>query len=130
MHEDGRRTLIETIFYFEHATRELPLDVILGIAIGGSVLFAFAPYNRRVERTSGSWRTFGWVLLTAIILSVILFGTAVKGGTRLVLEELLRESHAFWCSPRVWFTLAVPSVGTHRDDTNLAGFCRNAAHPW
>ena len=52
MHEDGRRTLIETILYFEHATRELPLDVILGIAIGGSVLFAFAPDNRRVERTS------------------------------------------------------------------------------
>ena len=31
VHEDGRRTLIETILYFEHATRELPLDVILGV---------------------------------------------------------------------------------------------------
>ena len=43
VHEDGRHTLIGTILYFEHATRELPLDVILGIAIGGCVFFAFPP---------------------------------------------------------------------------------------
>ena len=40
VHEDGQRTLLLTIFYFEHATRELPLDVLLGIAIGGCACFA------------------------------------------------------------------------------------------
>ena len=40
VHESGDRSLVATIFFFEHAARELPLDMILGAAVAGSALFA------------------------------------------------------------------------------------------
>lgn len=45
VHEDGQHTFLETIFYFEHATRELALDAVLALAIAGA---AYPP-----SRTSG-----------------------------------------------------------------------------
>jgi hypothetical protein len=95
VHEDGRRTLIETILYFEHATRELPLDVILGVAIGGSVSIAFPPDDQRLPRTSSTRRVCALALLLAIILAIILVGTAAKGGTALVFNELLQNRTRF-----------------------------------
>jgi hypothetical protein len=92
VHEDGRRTLAATILYFEHATRELPLDILLGIAIGGSVLIAFPPDDRR---TSSKPRLLALALLTAATLTVILVGTAAKGGIDLVLNELLQNRTRF-----------------------------------
>jgi hypothetical protein len=41
VHEDGRRTLLETIFYFDHAAGELPLDLLLSAAVAGAMLCAF-----------------------------------------------------------------------------------------
>ena len=38
VHEDGRRTLLQTIFYFEHALGELPLDALLAAAVAGALL--------------------------------------------------------------------------------------------
>ena len=45
VHEDGQRTLLGTVFYFDHALRELPLDVLLGLAVAGAVR-AFVPAGR------------------------------------------------------------------------------------
>src|SRR5262249_54962191 len=38
VHEDGRRPLLETIFYFQHALGELPLEVMLAAAVAGALL--------------------------------------------------------------------------------------------
>ena len=38
VHEDGRRTLLETIFYFDHALGELPLDLLLSAAVAGAAI--------------------------------------------------------------------------------------------
>ena len=47
VHEDGRRTLLDTIFYFAHAAGELPLDLLLSGAVAGAILCAFpAPAAR------------------------------------------------------------------------------------
>ncbi len=40
VHEDGRRTLLDTIFYFEHALAELPLDLLLSAAVAGAMLWS------------------------------------------------------------------------------------------
>jgi hypothetical protein len=97
VHEDGRRTLIGTILYFDHATRELPLDVILGIAIGGCVFLAFppVPHDQGMKRADGTQRIFKLALATAIVFAVILIGTALKGGTALVMDELLQNHTRF-----------------------------------
>src|ERR1700741_2279494 len=41
VHEDGQHTLLATIFYFEHATRELLLDAVLAVAIAGAVRYFY-----------------------------------------------------------------------------------------
>jgi hypothetical protein len=38
VHESGNRTLLQTIFYFEHALGELPLEWLLAAAVAGAVL--------------------------------------------------------------------------------------------
>src|SRR5436190_13968144 len=42
-HEDGQHTLLGTIFYFEHATRELLLDATLALAVAGAVRYFYPP---------------------------------------------------------------------------------------
>lgn len=42
VHEDGSRNLLATVFYFAHAARELPIDIVLGVA-GGAAMAAAAP---------------------------------------------------------------------------------------
>lgn len=37
VHESGTRTLLGTVFYFDHALREIPLDILLGAGIGVAV---------------------------------------------------------------------------------------------
>ena len=38
VHEDGRRTLLQTVFYFQHALGEAPLEALLAAAVAGAVL--------------------------------------------------------------------------------------------
>ena len=51
VHEDGRRTLLDTIFYFDHAVGELPLDLLLSAAVAGAMLCAFPVHTKRPLRT-------------------------------------------------------------------------------
>jgi hypothetical protein len=44
VHEDGVHTLLGTVLYFEHAARELPLDLLLGCGLAAST---FAFFNLR-----------------------------------------------------------------------------------
>jgi hypothetical protein len=43
IHEDGQRTFLETMLYFEHAVGELPLEVLLSAALAGWVLWLCGP---------------------------------------------------------------------------------------
>ncbi len=43
IHEDGKRTFLDTMLYFEHAVGELPLDVLLSAAVAGWVLWICGP---------------------------------------------------------------------------------------
>ncbi len=51
VHEDGRRTLLDTIFYFDHALGELPLDLLLSAAVAGAMLCAFPSPTANPLRT-------------------------------------------------------------------------------
>jgi hypothetical protein len=99
VHEDGRRTFLQTILYFEHAARELPLDVVLGTAIGGSVAWAFPPgtpvFDRDVPRP--------WTLAsaTAVVVAIIVGGTLLDGGVSMLLDNLL-QNHTRPGSPLAW----------------------------
>jgi len=43
VHEDGLRTLAATVFFVEHATRELVPDLLLALAVAGAVRYFFPP---------------------------------------------------------------------------------------
>jgi hypothetical protein len=79
-HEGGRRTLLTTVFYFQHAVRELPLDVLLGIAVAGAVR-AFLPW--RDERPRGGAPRLAWAgaVAMAVCATTLLGSTAVVGGS-------------------------------------------------
>jgi hypothetical protein len=90
VHEDGHHTLVETVFYFEHAMRELPADVVLGVAVAGAVLY-FRPRSTRAapngERDLVRWRR-GFGALTSIVLLTIVAGTIMTAGIRAVWWDL------------------------------------------
>lgn len=95
VHEDGVRTLLDTLLYYEHATRELPIDLLLGVAVGGSAYAAFPAQTENRRRTMA----VGVALLT--VVAVILVGAAIQTGAKSVLENLL-QNHTRPGAPLVW----------------------------
>lgn len=102
VHEDGQRTLLLTILYFEHASRELPLDILLGIAIGGCAYFAFGSTVRRIDRPVRARRTSALAWSTALVVTVIMAGTALQGDRPTVLLENLFQHHTRPGAALVW----------------------------
>jgi hypothetical protein len=90
VHEDGMRTMLGTVFYFEHAARELPLDVLLGIAIGACVFYAFTPADMTLPPRVPHRMP---ILAAASILAVagIIAGAVVAVGPQSTLENLLQN---------------------------------------
>ncbi len=87
VHEDGRRTLIETILYFEHASRELLLDLVLGIAVAGAVLRFFGETTWLAGRTRRGV-VGGLMALTLAVGLLVLGGTLSREGVPGLLENL------------------------------------------
>lgn len=87
VHESGERTLIETVLYFEHAARELPLDLLLGAAVGGSVLFAF-PGREGTPGVPDTGRRRILATGLLVVVGAIVGGTLWVGGTGMLLDNL------------------------------------------
>jgi hypothetical protein len=88
---------MRTVLYFEHAARELPLDLLLGAAIGGGVAFACPP--RAGE--GGMVRTAWLATLTLLVIGIVLAGTLAGGGLSLLADNLL-QYHSRPGVPLVW----------------------------
>jgi hypothetical protein len=73
VHEDAQHTLLATIFYFEHATRELVLDAVLALAVAGAVRHFYRP-SPVDDEAAHMWMGFG--IATVAALALILGGTA------------------------------------------------------
>ena len=75
VHEDGQHTFLETIFYFEHATRELVLDAVLALAVAGAVRYFYPPSKANADAKAARVRIW-FALSTCAVLALILGGTA------------------------------------------------------
>jgi hypothetical protein len=75
VHEDGQHTFLETIFYFEHATRELVLDAVLALAVAGAVRYFYPPSRTRSDPELARMRG-ALAIATVAALALILGGTA------------------------------------------------------
>jgi hypothetical protein len=85
VHEDGRRTLLQTVLYVEHALREMPLDLVLAVALAGAALHFFpesSPAPRRRARY--------YLLAFALCAAGIIVGAIVAVGKVAALENLLQ----------------------------------------
>ena len=100
VHESGDRTLLGTILYFEHAARELPLDVLLGVACGGSAVFAF-PTRKWSRPLSQKLRRGFLAAGTLTVIVVILVGTLFVGGSQALSDNLL-QLHTRPGTPLEW----------------------------
>lgn len=87
VHETGARTLAGTILYYEHAARELPLDIVLGIAIGGSLLLLVPPAPRGALRAP----LVGGACVAGGLMALILAGTWFEGGARALADNLFQH---------------------------------------
>ena len=102
VHEDGIRTLLATVLYFEHGARELPLDLVLGLAIGGGLLFAFPPGNVHGSRiTRRSEGIPGTALVAGISVAIIVLGATLDVGLTGLRENLL-QYHTRPLAPLEW----------------------------
>ena len=91
VHEDGRRTLAETVFYFEHAARELPIDLLLSVAVAGSVLRFYPAVPRASTGRRQSRRMlFPFLVLSAVVMGVILVGAGMQAGVQGVTANLMQ----------------------------------------
>lgn len=70
-HESGDKTLLDTLLYFDHAARELPGDLVLGVAVAGAMIAQGRRSNRNAAPMLGAW--------VAVVL-VIFVGSASKVG--------------------------------------------------
>ncbi len=77
VHEDGQHTFLETIFYFEHATRELALDSVLALAIAGAVRHFYPPSRTSGDENLARMRV---ILAVAVLATLVL----ILGGTAYV----------------------------------------------
>jgi hypothetical protein len=85
VHENGQRTLLETVLYFEHALGELPLEVLLAAAVAGAVLSSAKP---AVRKSSGS---LTGLILVAIGIDAFLFAGAWRAvGYKTAMHYLLQ----------------------------------------
>jgi hypothetical protein len=100
VHEDGRRTLLDTVLYFEHATRELLPDLVVALAAAGAVR-GFFPLDDRHHAEEVQRRRQRLAMIAGATLVVILGGTMLVNGGQAVVDNL-SQSHTRAGAPLVW----------------------------
>lgn len=100
VHEDGHRTLLQTIFYFEHATRELLLDAVLAMAVAGTVRY-FHPVPRGAAAAGLQRARKRMAVMAVVMFTVILAGTACVDGAQAIVDNLA-QYHTRETGPLVW----------------------------
>lgn len=93
-HEDGVRTFGDTVLYFEHAVRELPLDILLGVATGGGLAYAL-PLRPQAKAP------IGLLLALAGVLGVMFAGAIGDVGVKAFFDNLL-QNHTRPGAPLEW----------------------------
>lgn len=84
IHEDGRRTFLDTVLYYEHALGELPLDLLLSAAVAGWVLWLCGP---PVAKSGALWN----IGAIAIALDATIFvGASIHVGAHNAILYLLQ----------------------------------------
>ena len=98
VHEDGIRTLVQTVFYFDHATRELVPDILLALAVAGAMHW-FLP----LSETTGDVSRARWCLgaLATGVLALIVGGTLWQDGPQTIVDNL-SQLHTREGAPLVW----------------------------
>lgn len=89
VHEDGVRTFGDTLLYYEHATRELPLDLILGVIIGAGAAYAL-PRSPSLDRGAVRRRLLLATAGTLVVSMGVVLGAAQEGW-RTVADNLLQN---------------------------------------
>ncbi|MCK6483447.1 MAG: hypothetical protein L6R00_04845 [Phycisphaerae bacterium] len=102
-HEDGVRTLLQTIFYFEHAARELPLDLLMGVAAAAAAL-TYRPraihWTAAARRRRHEWLDGAAAAAVATVLATLIGCVAAAGFDGLI--DNLSQMHTRAGAPLVW----------------------------
>jgi hypothetical protein len=93
VHEDGKRTLLQTMFYYEHAVRELYIDLILSAGTAGAA-YAVHPFSEKKDKRSTKSQYVIWVLGSGCLIQtgLLFFLTGYVEGME-VLKANLFQMH-------------------------------------
>ena len=86
VHETGRYTLTETIFYYNHFLRELPIDALLALA----VLWSYSAAGLRLPARLGPDQQAWSAAALAVFLVVVVTGSIRRVGLRATLMDLFQ----------------------------------------
>jgi len=92
VHEDGNRTLGQTILYFEHGIRELFLDIFLGLAIASGFLY-FRPLSSSTQpatRIKPNLLFLGFTADLILILTFMFIGALMMAGSAELIQNLFQ----------------------------------------
>lgn len=92
VHEDGKRTLFDTIFYFEHALRELPVDLILAVTIAGAVSSFYSGHSTHFTSIYSKNKRLLWLLgvFTFLIIIILPIMTGLQQGSKVLIENIFQ----------------------------------------
>ncbi len=89
VHENGRYSLTETVFYFRHFLREIPIDIIYGLSSVGAMR-TYGPAAVLAE--PGARSPWPPVVCAAVILAIAWIGSAREWGHRVAFDDLMQRS--------------------------------------
>jgi hypothetical protein len=99
VHEDGQRTLLQTMFYVEHALRELPLDLLLAWAVGAAAAHFF-PQSRLGPNERSPLLRLSTAVLVLLLVGIVA-GTWATAGVEAVAQNLA-QMHTRPGVPLAW----------------------------
>jgi len=88
VHEDMQSTLFQTVFGFEHATREIPMDLVLALTVAGSVRYFYPMCPSPQSRANYLQLRRLLLALALITLGTILGGSLLTVGLAGVADNL------------------------------------------
>jgi len=99
VHEDGSRTLLGTVFFFEHTARELLPNVLLAVGVAGAVQYYFPLDAAGAGALARSRRRLG--AIAGLMLFCIVGGTLWTDGAQGLVDNL-SQLHTREGAPLVW----------------------------
>ncbi len=91
IHENGRLTLLGSLFYFEHFLGQIPQNIVLSFFLAGLLNHIYIPTKTRLQNTSQELKLGKYLLSIALLLFVLAIGVSwIREGYEMMVKILFQ----------------------------------------